>query len=255
MRWIFKIRLLKLNIGDYRFSPGLMVTILTFALAYLMFSLGQWQISRAQYKDNLQQKIAERQNKAPIGYNELPYEVEDRIFLPVVISGTYDSRHSILFDNRIVDGTVGYDVYSPFRLKNGETVLVNRGFIAQGKSRMELPDFDTPSGTVKIQGLLEQPPSKGLVLAENLHEGNQWPAVLQYIDIPELESKLDYQLMNMIVRLAENEAGGLKYHQPVVNLDSAKNNGYAFQWFAMMSALLSLYFVVNTKKRTNLKDE
>ena len=61
--------------------------------------------------------------------------------------------------------------------------------------------------------------------------------------------------MNMILRLAENEPGGLNYHQPVINLDSAINNGYAFQWFAMMSALLSLYFVVNTKKRTKLKDE
>lgn len=255
MSWLIKIRLLNLDIGNYRFSPGLLVSILTFALAYLMFSLGQWQISRAQYKDNLQQKIAERQDKAPIGYNELPYEEDDRVFLPVMFNGVYDSRHSLLFDNRIVDGVVGYDVYSPLKLINGATVLVNRGFIAQGKSRLELPDFETPTGVVNIRGLLEKPPSKGLILAENLHQGNQWPAVLQYIDIQELESKLEYQLMNMIVRLAENEPGGLKYHQPVINLDSAKNNGYAFQWFAMMSALLSLYFVVNTKKRTKLKDE
>jgi len=250
MNWIFKIRLFSLDVGNYRFSPGLLVSILTFTLAYVMFSLGQWQISRAQYKDNLQQKIAERQDNPAIGYNELPYEEKDRVFLPVRFSGSYDSKHSIYFDNRIVDGIVGYDVYSPFKLENNVTVLVNRGFIAQGKSRLDLPDFETPSDTVIIRGLLEKPPSKGLLLSDNLHQGNQWPAVLQYIDIPELELKLDYPLMNMVFRLAENEAGGLKYHQPVVKLDSVKNNGYAFQWFAMMSALLSLYFVVNTRKRT-----
>ncbi len=250
MGWIFKIRLLSLDIGNYRFSPGLLVTILTFVLAYIMFSLGQWQISRAQYKDNLQQKIAERQHKAPISYNELPYEETDRVFLPVAFRGTYDSSHTIFFDNRIVDGVVGYDVFSPFMLENQVVVLVNRGFIEQGKSRKQLPNINTPPGIVNIRGLMEKPPAKGLVLSEDLHQGMQWPAVLQYIDIAELEAKLGSQLMDMIVRLDENEAGALKYHQPIINLDSAKNNGYAFQWFAMMSALLSLYFVVNTKKRT-----
>lgn len=250
MAWVFKIRLLSLDIGNYRFSPGLLVTILTLVLAYIMFSLGQWQISRAQYKDNLQQKIAERQHKAPIGYNELPYEETDRVFLPVAFRGIYDSSHTIFFDNRIVDGVVGYDVFSPLRLENQAVVLVNRGFIEQGKSRMELPSVNTPPDIVNIRGLMEKPPAKGLVLSEDLHQGKQWPAVLQYIDIAEIEAKLGYQLMDMIVRLDENEAGALKYHQPVINLDSAKNNGYAFQWFAMMSALLSLYLVVNTKKRT-----
>jgi cytochrome oxidase assembly protein ShyY1 len=35
----------------------------------------------------------------------------------------------------------------------------------------------------------------------------------------------------------------------VLKLDSTKNTGYAFQWFAMMAALLVIYIAVNTKKR------
>ena len=31
-------------------------------------------------------------------------------------------------------------------------------------------------------------------------------------------------------------------------LNAAKNNGYAFQWFAMSVALLIIYLVVNTKR-------
>jgi len=33
-----------------------------------------------------------------------------------------------------------------------------------------------------------------------------------------------------------------------LNLNSAKNNGYAFQWFAMSFALLMIYFFVNTQR-------
>ena len=250
MKWMFKIRLFTLDIGKYRFSPGLIMTVLTFSLAYIMLSLGQWQLSRAQYKDNLQQKIAERQNKPAIDYKQLPYEESERLYLPVRLVGLYDREHSILFDNRVVDSVVGYDVFTPFKLVDGTTIVINRGFIAQGISRQVLPEFDTPDEKVVIEGLMEKVPSKGLILSDNVHQSNQWPTVMQYIEIDELETKLNTRLMSMVVRLAENGPGGLKYHQPVVNLNSAKNKGYAFQWFAMMSAVLSLYFVVNTKKRT-----
>lgn len=250
MKWFFKIRLFSLNVGAYTFSPGVFVTLLTIALVTLTYSLGQWQLSRAQYKDNLQQKIAERQYMAAISYKQLPYEESERVFQPVRFEGHYDSEHSILLDNRIVDRVVGYEVFTPFTMDNDVTILINRGFIPLGKSRQVLPEFETPENKVVIKGLMEKTPSKVLVLSENPHQNIQWPAVMQYIDIGELETKLNIRLMSMVVRLAENEPGGLEYHQPVVNLNSAKNNGYAFQWFAMMSAILSLYFVVNTKKRT-----
>jgi len=250
MKWFFKLRLFSLDVGAYTFSPGVFVTLLTIALVTLTYSLGQWQLSRAKYKDNLQQKIAERQNKQTVSYKQLPYEQSEREYLPVRFEGRYDTEHSILLDNRIVDSVVGYEVFTPFEMANDITVVINRGFVPLGKSRQVLPEFETPENKVVIEGLMEKTPSKALILSKNLHQSNQWPAVMQYIDIAELETKLNTSLMKMIVRLAENEAGGLKYHQPVVNLNSAKNNGYAFQWFAMMSAILSLYFVVNTKKRT-----
>jgi len=249
MKWIFAIRLLKLDVGSYRFSPGFIMTIIAFALVYVMFSLGQWQLSRAQYKENLQQKIAERQKYPAISLDQIPDQDSERVFLPVNIEGRYDREHTILLDNRIVDSVVGYDVYTPFVLANGSSVIVNRGFVPLGKSREILPEFTTPANNQRLSGLLEKAPSKGLILSDDLHQYDQWPAVVQYIDLNELGLKLTGRLMTMVVRLAEDEPGGLKYHQPVVSLNSAKNNGYAFQWFAMMTAVLTLYFVVNTKKR------
>lgn len=250
MMWFLNVRLFSLHIGRFNFSPGLFMTVLTFAIVYTMYSLGLWQLSRAKYKDNLQQKIVERQNKPAVNYNQIPYEEDERLYLPIKIRGKYDSKHIVLLDNRIVEGVVGYDVYTPFTMSNGTAVLVNRGFIPQGKSRQDLPHIATPEVDIDIQGILEKPPSKGVILAENLHTSISWPMVMQYIDIEEIETKLSIDLMDMIVRLDSNEAGGLIYNQPVVNLNSSKNYGYAFQWFAMMTAVFSLFLVMNTKKRT-----
>ena len=249
MKWIFTARLFSLEIGGYRFSPGIVMTALTFALAYVMFSLGQWQLSRAQYKDNLQNKIVERQNKQAVSYNHLPVEAEERQFLPVILEGKYDSERSILLDNRVIDGVVGYDIFTPFIMNNGTAILVNRGFIPLGSSRQDIPQFSTPQGQLIVKGLLEKTPAKAAFQSDEFNQVKQWPGVVQFVDNAALELKLGYQLMDEIMRLDKNEAGGFKHYQPVINLDSAKNQGYAFQWFAMMAALLILYIVVNTKKR------
>ncbi len=250
MKRLFKIRLLKLDVGAYRFSPGLVFTLITLFLMYVMYSLGQWQISRAQYKDNLQQKIEQRQKLPAIDYNLIPADEEERVYLPAKFRGQFDGDYIFLHDNRIVDGVVGYDVYTPLKLNNGTAVLVNRGFLPQGRTRQDIPEVSTPADNHIVSGLLEKEPTRGMVLLDNLHDSSQWPLVLQYVDIAELEGKLDYKLFPMILRLAQNEPGAFKYHQPVVNLNSAKNSGYAFQWFAMMLALFIIYIVVNTKKRT-----
>jgi len=72
--------------------------------------------------------------------------------------------------------------------------------------------------------------------------------VLKYVDLPELNKLLGYELYDMVLWLDQDEAGGFDYDLPVLNLNSAKNSGYAFQWFAMSAALLIIYLVVNTKR-------
>ena len=216
-----------------------------------MVSLGQWQLSRAEYKDNLQQKITERKNLAPVSMQELPHSVEDRVYMPVVLDGVYDTEHHFLLDNRIVNGLAGYDVYTPFRMIDGTAILVNRGWLRQGRTRAELPAFDTPDYPVSFTGLLDKPPAKGVILADNVHDNPGWPMVLQYLDPAELEQRLGYELMPMILWLDEAAEHGFHREIPALRLDSAKNTGYAFQWFAMSAALLIIYIAVNLKRKNS----
>jgi surfeit locus 1 family protein len=254
---IKQLRLFSVSVGSYTFSPGLLSSLLTTALLYTMFSLGFWQLDRAEFKDTLQQKIVERKNLAPINLNAsldmLPTTSEDRRYRPVNLVGRYDSAHSFLLDNKIFNGRVGYHVFTPLKIDDVTTVLVNRGFISQGATRQQLPNIISAKEPLAISGLLDMEPSRGLILADNVQDTTQWPAVLQYVDINEISELLGYSLYDMVlwldkVEVVDNTAGSFDYDLPVLNLNSAKNNGYAFQWFAMSLALLLIYLFVNTKK-------
>lgn len=248
MKSILQARLFKLNIGPYTFSPGILPTIVTAFLLFVMVSLGQWQLSRADYKANLHQKVTERKNLTPVSLQELPHAIDDRVFRPVVVEGEYDTEHQFLLDNRIHNGVAGYHVYTPLRMTDGSAILVNRGWLQQGRTRQDLPAIDTPTSSVISKGLVDKPPSKGVILADNVHDNMVWPMVLQYLDPTELEQRLGYELLPMILWLDAADEHGFVREIPALKLDSAKNVGYAFQWFAMSAALLIIYLAVNTKR-------
>ena len=219
-----------------------------------MISLGFWQLDRAEFKDTLQQKIEQRKKLVPVDLNELPQSADDRRYFPVKFIGEFDDGHDFLLDNKILNGKVGYQVFTPVRLGETKTILVNRGFVAQGNTRQQLPEIITPDGKIEFQGLLDFVPSRALLLAENVHDTTRWPIVLQYIDLNEISQLLGYELYDMVLWLEtndseENQHGSFENSLPALNLNSAKNNGYAFQWFALSIALLIIYVVVNTKRR------
>jgi len=216
-----------------------------------MLSMGKWQADKAEYKEDLRSKIMARKNLPVIGIQELPATQDERLFLPVRIDGRYDTQHTFLLDNKILDGRVGYDVYTPLKMPDGRAILINRGFLPLGATRQDLPQIETPGELLTVRGLLDKTPSRTIVLADNVNQVSSWPAVLQYIDVEEITVMLGYPVFNMVLWLDKDENHGFTRTLPVLSLDSAKNTGYAFQWYAMALALLIIYVVVNTRKSSN----
>jgi surfeit locus 1 family protein len=242
-------RLINLRIGNYEFNPGIFATLITLALLYIMVLMAQWQSGKAEYKDKLHERIVARKDLPPVSLDELPESVDERLFMPVQLSGQFHTEHYILHDNRVVAGQVGYEVYAALRLPNGKSILINRGFVPQGRTRQQLPQINTPAETVQLAGLLDKPPSKTVVLAQNVNQTGRWPMVLQYVDLEEVKGFLGYSLFDMILWLDPKDPNSFAGSQPALNLDGAKNSGYAFQWYAMSAALTGIYFFVNIKKK------
>ncbi|MCK5090919.1 MAG: SURF1 family protein [Gammaproteobacteria bacterium] len=240
--------LFTLRLGNHEFKPGWIPTLVTLCVLYFLFSLGQWQIERAEYKSDLETKIEKRKDLKPIPFDLAPNDKNERLYLPVFTNGTYDRERNILLDNQVVNMRAGYDVYTPLMLNERHAILVNRGWVSQGKTRQELPYIPGIASRVSISGLLAFPQEKGLVLSEQPNTYQKWPSVVQYIDITALEKILGYSLEPMIIILDANESSSFHRKPVKLNMKSEKHMGYAIQWFLMAIVLLGIYFIVNTSK-------
>ena len=241
-------RLFSLRIGAWRFAPGVFMTLVFIFVLYILISLGRWQIARGEYREHLQQTLAQRQHQPPVPLSHIPDSHDAQRYLPVFVHGHYDAQHQFLLDNRVVDGKVGYLVLTPFITDTGRALLVNRGFIALGKHRDTLPAIPVEDTPQRLTGMLVSPPSHGLILDAARNPQAGWPRVLQFVEPKELSAMLGYKLMDMVLLLDKGQNGALKYDLPVLNLNSKRNFGYAFQWFAMAFTVCLLYLFLNTKK-------
>ncbi|VAW73740.1 Cytochrome oxidase biogenesis protein Surf1, facilitates heme A insertion [hydrothermal vent metagenome] len=242
--------MLHIKIKHYLFSPSWFPSIITAALLYLMLSLAFWQLDRAEYKSNLQTTIESRQNTAALDFNSIDTSGDKWLYQPVFIKGKLDGSYQLLHDNQVNNMLAGYGVFTPLKISATQAILVNRGWVATGKSRTQIPDVSITENETPIllNGLLAPAPSKGLVLSDNANDYTQWPAVLQYIDIAEIEQHIQLELLPMILILDRAEQTRFDVLPIKINMRSGKHTAYAFQWFALSLTLLIIYFVVNTKR-------
>src|SRR5204863_1129934 len=88
-------------------------------------------------------------------------------------AGEYDVAHAVLIDNRVRGGRPGYEVVTPLKLeKSNRYVLVDRGWVAQGPTRKQLPSVQTPVGVIEIVGRATVPSKRYLELKADNGEGS-----------------------------------------------------------------------------------
>lgn len=224
------------------FRPGWKMTLFTVLFAPLLFSLGSWQLVREQEKILLQQEYEAKQSAEPISADTLDWRQEGLGFTGVVADGTYDNEHVFLLDNRVHEGKVGYEVLSPFVTDLGTEILVNRGWIPQGRTRAELPSVREIRGRVHIQGSIYVPLDDAFLLGSEEEIGSDsGPSVVQDIDMSRIAGNLGVELAPYTVRLLPGSPGLEQANWQAVNMLPEKHRAYAVQWFAMLTALIGMF--------------
>jgi surfeit locus 1 family protein len=247
----------------YRFDWKL--SLLTALLLPLMISLGFWQLRREDEKLALQAQYEQRQYEIPTAISALTAQ-DDLQYRQVRLVGVVDSAHTYLLDNRIYQGQAGYEVIVPVVTPEGMVVLLNRGWIAPGATRAELPVIPAMPAELSVQGSIYQSVGETLVLGDSL-ESDGWPKVVQALDPVRLAGLAGYganssdaaagtagkvaasamTIFPYSVRIAEAQPGVLTRYWPVISTTPEKHRGYAVQWFLMATALVLLYFYYSTR--------
>lgn len=228
-----------------RRSP-LVPTIATVLGVIVFVVAGNWQRGRMEQKQALKARYDAASAAAPM---PLPAGAPDWSALRyarVELAGRYDAARQILVDNRVHGGRAGYGVVAPLVLDDGRAVLVDRGWIAAGATRSELPSAPPPAGPVTVHGTIALP-SAGLRLGSDAPAGVVWPNV----DPARFAQVTGLPVLPVVVLQSPEQAprDGLVRDWPAPDFGIDKHRIYMAQWylFAALAAGLWLWFVARPR--------
>ena len=145
------------------------------ALVVTFVNLGFWQLRRLDERRTYNSLVESRQDLPPVTVPELlpdgtaatADEINDVIYRPVTITGTYAPDQEVLIRNRTYNEEPGYWVLTPLIQTDGTAVAVNRGWVPFDITNPDgpWPDFAPPTGVVTVVGKVQasQVRSNGLI--------------------------------------------------------------------------------------------
>jgi len=223
------------------------VFLMALSLAFSGFTaLGVWQLYRLQWKQDLIERVESRIHAEPVA---LPATSE----WSHVNAARDEYKHVRLeghfianMDTRVQALTVlgaGFWVLSPFRLHDGNVVLVNRGYVPSAE-KAELP----LSPATSITGLLRLSEAGGGFLRDNAPADNRWYS-RDVVAIADARG-----LVNVAPFFVDADAGDKVQEWPrgglTVTRFSNNHLGYALTWFALalLCAWAGWYVMIAERK-------
>lgn len=220
--------------------------IVALATIYGLCQLGFWQLNRAEEKQALIERHAHRSQQPAADLTTLLARVPDIADYPLQIEGEFRNEQNLLLDNRILNGKPGFNVITAFNSDN-MIILVDRGWLPATGSRDKLPAIPRANNT-KLSGTAYIPNPNIFTLKEEFYAKPQWPLLVQKIELAKIAPLFDKPLAPFLLRATPDETSALKRDVPVQMLDPERNYGYAFQWFAMASAVFFITLLLLLKQ-------
>ena len=167
-----------------RLRAGLAVPALFALAAFVTFvGLGTWQVQRKAWKEALIASLEQRLSAAPVDlpprerWGQLdPAEDEFRhvkfsaAFVPGAEALVYAGSSALRSD---VSGP-GYWVLAPARLAAGGLVVINRGFVPEGRQDPAIRSGGEVAGNAELVGVMRWPEPRGTFSPKDQPERNLW---------------------------------------------------------------------------------
>ena len=169
---------------------------------------------------------------------------QDVVGRRVAARGAFDAEKTVLLDNKILNGRVGYEVLTPLKLAGVPGyLLVDRGWAAAGASRAQLPRIETPNGEVHLEGIAQ----------ERLpHAFQTGPAssgkVRLNLDLDAFAKESGLALAPVVLEQLSGPADGLVRERPRPDSGVDMHRAYALQWYSLAALALVLATVFSFKR-------
>jgi cytochrome oxidase assembly protein ShyY1 len=229
--------------------PGwLALTALVLIFAGVCFTLlSPWQFGRHDERDATNNAISSSANAAPVDLDSvLPGGTAPgpgTEWRTVRVTGRYLVDHEVVARLRTVLGQAAFEVLTPFRLRDGSVVVVDRGYVrpVQGDQAVAVPDFArAPGGTVTLTARIR---------ADERDPRNRPPERRDgRLQVYAVGAGVVTHATGLVIRPGylqlDDQNPGVLTALPLPELDSGPFLSYALQWiaFGTMALLAWLYF-------------
>jgi cytochrome oxidase assembly protein ShyY1 len=216
-----------------------------FALACVF--LGRWQWNRHEDKAARAERIERHYSASPVPLSSaMPAPgaslARAKEWTLVTATGRYAAQHLMLVRNRPNNGVFGYEVVVPLELAGGRSLLVDRGWIPNGRTAAEPSAVPaTPAGEVTVTGWLRMgEPSLG----RHLPDGE-----LASVNLTEAGAQAATSLYGAyLIRRSEvgpQSLGHVESPQSLAKPDTGQGPhlAYALQWWLAAPVGFVLVFV------------
>lgn len=242
----------------FRWLPAIAAALL-FGVA---MAAGFWQSGRAAEKAQIETRQAAARDAAVMALSTPIAQPEALDGRRVAVVGRFLDDNTVFHDNQVLQRRAGYHVLTPFRAESGIVLLVNRGWVAPGASRAELPHVRSlgasATAPMTVEGRIVLPPKRVYEIKPEAVQGRVW----QNLDLSGMGKQMGLMLQPVVVRLTtalDDEvtrlpdvlAGGLgspgtavatnATSERTAGMTAAKHRGYAFQWFSLAALTVGLF--------------
>ena len=208
-------------------------------------ALGNWQARRAEEKRALAARL-EAALRAPA--RELPARpvaAAEYAQQRIAALGTFVPEYTVLLDNKIHDGRLGFEVVTPLRLGQSRLhVLIDRGWVAAGARREELPEIRTPPGELRVEGIALQRLPQAFEPQHRPTRGRVW----QNLRLDEFAAATGLALQPLVIEQLSQVDDGLLRDWQRPDTGAERNASYALQWYSF-AALAVILFLVQSFRR------
>ena len=234
--------------GAANLRRGVLIPSIAAASAFaVLLSLGLWQLDRKAWKEGLIATIGQRLSAPPVA---LPAPAtwprltaaEDEFLRVAVTAEFLNDREALVYtigsSLREGSGGPGYWVFTPARLADGALVMVNRGFVPDGKQDAETRPDGEVAGPISMVGVLRWPELPCLVTPAGDPTRNIWFSR----DSNAIAAAKSVSVAPFYLELeSPDPPGGLprtgRLHPTLPN----NHFGYALTWLGLACVLVGVY--------------
>lgn len=207
-------------------------------------SLGTWQLNRSAERRAVLDAFASAEASPPVsGLASVPAGGGNT---RVRLTGRYLADTQVLLDNMTHEGKRGYHVLTPLETAGG-LVMVNRGFLAGGPDRSELPDLAVSGGERVVVGIAVPYFRRGLRLDEEAAEA-AWPRRMVYPTADQLRGLFDSPLPGYQVLMDGEEPDGYVRAWRPYGMAPERHLAYAVQWYGLAAAAAGIWLAVTLRR-------